>query len=63
MKPREILEKLKAAGWTEGKGKEHAIAAVSPDGKQTIPISNHPSKDLPLGTLKKIERLTGVKLR
>lgn len=63
MKPREILEKLKAAGWTEGKGREHAIAAVSPDGKRTIPISNHPSKDLPLGTLKKIERLTGVMLR
>ena len=63
MKPREILEKLKAAGWTEGKGREHSIAAVSPDGKRTIPISNHPSKDLPLGTLKKIERLTGVKLK
>lgn len=63
MKPREILKKLKAAGWTEGKGREHAIVAISPDGSQSVPISNHPSKDLPLGTLRKIERLTGVRLR
>lgn len=61
VKPREVMEKLKAAGWTEGKGREHAIAAISPTGFR-VPISNHPSKDLPTGTLKKIERLTGVKL-
>lgn len=63
MKPRDVLAKLKQAGWTEGRGREHAIAAVSPDGKRTIPISNHPAKDLPTGTLRKIERLTGVSLR
>ena len=61
MKPRDVLEKLKAAGWTEGKGREHALAAVSPTGFK-VPIANHPSKDIPIGTLKKIERLTGVKL-
>jgi len=62
MKPREVLEKLKKAGWTEGQGREHAIEAISPTGLR-VPISNHPSKDLPIGTLKKIERLTGVKLK
>ncbi|MDR1490519.1 MAG: type II toxin-antitoxin system HicA family toxin [Desulfovibrio sp.] len=61
MKPREVLQRLKAAGWMEGRGREHAIEAVSPNGCR-IPISNHPAKDIPLGTLKKIERLTGVKL-
>ncbi len=61
MKPKEVLEKLKAAGWTEGKGREHAIAAISPTGYK-VPIANHPAKDVPIGTLKKIERLTGVKL-
>ena len=61
MKPREVMAKLKAAGWTEGKGREHALEAVGPGGFR-VPISNHPSKDIPLGTLKKIERLTGVKL-
>lgn len=62
MKPREVMEKLKAAGWTEGKGKNHALHAISPSG-YSVPISNHPSEDIPIGTLKKIERLTGVKLR
>ena len=62
MKPKEVMDKLKEAGWTEGAGKEHAITAVSPTG-QKVPISNHPAKDIPIGTLKKIERLTGVKLR
>ena len=61
VKPREVMDKHNAAGWTEGKGREHAIAAISPLGFK-VPISNHPSKDLPTGTLKKIERLTGVKL-
>jgi predicted RNA binding protein YcfA (HicA-like mRNA interferase family) len=63
MKPREVMERLKAAAdWTEGKGREHAIVAISPSGYR-VPIGNHPSKDIPIGTLKKIERLTGVKLR
>ena len=62
MKPREVLEKLKKADWTEGQGREHAIEAISPTG-QRVPISNHPAKDIPIGTLKKIERLTGVKFR
>ena len=62
MKPREIMKKLKELGWTEGKGAEHTIEAISPTGLR-VPISNHPSKDLPIGTLKKIERLTGVKLK
>ena len=61
MKPREVMKKLKDAGWTEGEGREHAITVVSPTG-QKVPISNHPAKDIPPGTLKKIERLTGVKL-
>lgn len=61
MKPREVIDRLKAAGWTEGKGKEHAISAISPTGFK-VPIANHPAKDIPIGTLKKIERLTGVKL-
>jgi len=62
MKPREVLEKLKKAGWTEGQGREHAIEAISPTGLR-VPISNHPAKDIPIGTLKKIERLTEIKFR
>lgn len=62
MKPREIMKKLKEAGWEEWIGRNHAISAISPTG-QKVPISNHPSKDLPIGTLIKIEQITGVKLR
>ena len=62
MKPREVLEKLKKAGWTEGQGREHAIEAISPTGLR-VPISNHPAKDIPIGTPKKIERLTEIKFR
>ena len=61
MKPREVLKKLKEAGWSEWIGRNHSISAISLSG-QKVPISNHPSKDLPLGTLIKIERLTGVKI-
>jgi predicted RNA binding protein YcfA (HicA-like mRNA interferase family) len=63
MKPREVLIALKKAGWVEGQGREHAIEVISPTGGLRVPISNHPAKDIPIGTLKKIERLTGVKLR
>ncbi len=62
MKPREVLKKLKEAGWKEVKGGRHSIAAESPTG-YTVPISSHPSADLTEGTLKNIERLTGVKLK
>lgn len=61
MKPREVVKKFKEAGWSEWIGRNHAISVISPTG-QKVPISNHPSRDVPLGTLKKIERLTGVKL-
>jgi len=54
MKPREVMERLKAAGWAEGEGREHAMVAVSPTGYR-VPIGNHPAKDIPVGTLKKIE--------
>ncbi|MBO4311549.1 MAG: type II toxin-antitoxin system HicA family toxin [Desulfovibrionaceae bacterium] len=63
MKPREVMKILREAGWTEGRGARHTITAVSPDGSRRVPISNHPAEDLPTGTLKNIERLTGVKLK
>lgn len=61
MKPREIIKIFEQAGWREYLGKNHAISVISPTG-QKVPISNHPSKDVAFGTLKKIERISGVKL-
>ena len=61
MRPREVVRKFKNAGWLETMGSEHVISVVSPGGLR-LPISNHPGRDVPLGILKKLERLSGVQL-
>ena len=63
MTAREVKKVLKAAGWTFESGGEHQTKAVSPDGKIHIPIPEHAGKNIKLGTLKAIERQTGVVLR
>jgi predicted RNA binding protein YcfA (HicA-like mRNA interferase family) len=63
MTAREVKKILKAAGWTFASGGAHQTKAVSPDGKIRIPIPEHGGKDIKLGTLKAIERQTGVVLR
>ena len=60
MKLADLFKKVKEFGWERSKGGEHAFC-IEKDGRR-ISITNHPSKDIPTGTLKKIERLTGVKL-
>ena len=69
---RDVVQKLKAAGWTfDGATGDHHhfIHPTRPDptrpdptrpGKVTVP---HPVKDIKIGTLKSIERQSGVKLR
>ena len=63
MTAREVKKILKAAGWSFESGGEHQTKAVSPDGKIRIPIPEHGGKDIKIGTLKAIERQTGVVLR
>ncbi len=64
MKEREVVERLKAAGWKEAPpGGKHSIMMVSPDGTIKIPIPSHKGKDIKTGTLKKIEKETGVKMK
>ena len=57
-----ILRMLKGDGWYEvgQKGSHVQLKHPTKPGKTTVP---HPEKDLPIGTIKSIERLTGVKLR
>ena len=64
MKDREVVEKLKAAGWTvlDSEGK-HSLKMLSPDGKIKIPIPRHKGKDVNYITIKRIEKETGVKLK
>jgi predicted RNA binding protein YcfA (HicA-like mRNA interferase family) len=58
---REVIAKLEAAGWTKARQKGSHVRMTSPDGKRhtTVP---HPYKDLKRGTLKAIEKDTGVAL-
>jgi len=62
MNSREVIRHLIESGWFEvaqvGSHKQfkHATRA----GRVTVP---HPKRDLPLGTLKSIEKQAGIKLR
>jgi predicted RNA binding protein YcfA (HicA-like mRNA interferase family) len=62
MNSREIIRKLELDGWFEvaqaGSHKQfkHPVRL----GRVTVP---HPRKDIPIGTLKSIEKKAGVKLR
>jgi predicted RNA binding protein YcfA (HicA-like mRNA interferase family) len=59
---REIIKKLKEDGWYEVRRKGSHVQfhhKVKP-GTVTVP---HPKRDLPIGTLKSIERQAGIALR
>jgi predicted RNA binding protein YcfA (HicA-like mRNA interferase family) len=59
---RKIIQALMADGWTLArvKGDHHHFAHPTKPGVVTVP---HPKKDIPLGTLKSIERQAGTRLR
>jgi predicted RNA binding protein YcfA (HicA-like mRNA interferase family) len=58
---REVIRKLQDDGWELKRvsGSHHHFRHATKQGTVTVP---HPKKDLPLGTLKSIERQSGVKL-
>ena len=62
MKAKEVVSKLNADGWYELPGRKtshkHFKHPVKP-GKATVPMH---SGDIPLDTLKRIERQSGVRL-
>lgn len=57
---REVIRILEADGWYEAAcvGDHHQYKHPTKPGKVTVV---HPEKDIPLGTLKSIERQAGVK--
>ena len=59
---REVLQKLKAAGWEIARvaGPHHQLAHPTRPGVITVP---HPKKDLAVGLIKSIEKQSGVQLR
>ena len=59
---REVIKALKADGWFETNqvGSHVQFKHPTKAGRVTVP---HPSRDLPIGTLRSIERQAGVRLR
>jgi predicted RNA binding protein YcfA (HicA-like mRNA interferase family) len=62
MDSREIIRRLESDGWRlkQIKGSHHHFTHPAKPGKVTV---KHPAKDFPLGTLKSIERQSGITLR
>ncbi len=62
MESREVIRRLTAAGWllVATKGSHHQFRHPTRPGRVTVP---HPNKDMPIGTLRAIERQSGLKLR
>jgi predicted RNA binding protein YcfA (HicA-like mRNA interferase family) len=61
MKSKDIIAALKADGWTEvaQEGSHVQFKHPTKKGRVTVP---HPKKDIPIGTLKSVEKQSGLKL-
>jgi predicted RNA binding protein YcfA (HicA-like mRNA interferase family) len=62
MRSREIIAALTKDGWKEvaQKGSHVQFKHPTKPGRVTVP---HPERDVPIGTLKSIEKQSGLKLR
>jgi predicted RNA binding protein YcfA (HicA-like mRNA interferase family) len=62
VKTADVIRAIEADGWVLARinGSHHHFRHPAKPGTVTIP---HPVKDLPIGTVKSIERQSGVKFR
>lgn len=62
MHSREVISVLKKDGWYEVNqaGSHKQFKHPTKKGRVTVP---HPNRDIPIGTLKSIEKQAGIKLR
>lgn len=62
MNSRDIIKALVSDGWEQvaQKGSHVQFKHPTKPGRVTVP---HPSRDMPIGTLKSIERQAGLKLK
>jgi len=62
MNSRDVIRALKRDGWFEvdQAGSHQQFKHPTKKGRATVP---HPKRDLPMGTLKSIEKQTGLRLR
>ena len=61
MDSRTVIKRLTRAGWQEIRRKGSHIQFKKP-GRPNLVTVPHPKKDFPIGTLKRIERDSGVTL-
>lgn len=61
MNSRDVIRALERAGWFKvgSKGSHWQFKHPDKPGRATVP---HPKRDLPLGTLRSIERQAGIKI-
>lgn len=61
MKSADVIKALKADGWEQvaQKGSHVQFKHPTKPGRVTVP---HPKKDIPIGTLKSVEKQSGLKL-
>jgi predicted RNA binding protein YcfA (HicA-like mRNA interferase family) len=59
---REVIKALEADGWRlkRVRGSHHHYTHPAKPGIVTVP---HPKRDIPVGTLRSVERQAGIKLR
>jgi predicted RNA binding protein YcfA (HicA-like mRNA interferase family) len=62
MHSREVIKQLQKDGWYEVNqvGSHKQFKHPAKKGRVTVP---HPNRDIPMGTLRSIEKQAGVKLR
>lgn len=62
MNSRDIIRALEQDGWTEvaHEGSHKQFKHPTKTGRVTVP---HPKRDIPIGTLRSIEKQAGLKLR
>ena len=62
MNSRDVIKSLRADGWAQVAQKGSHVQFKHPvkPGRVTVP---HPKRDLPLGTLRSIEKQSGLQLR
>lgn len=63
MKVRDVVRKLKAAGWVQVRQESSHLHFRHPDSPHVVTVAGHEGRDIAIGQLRSIERLTGLRLR
>lgn len=63
MTAKQVIKKLEKDGWFKVNQEGSHIKFKHPDKKGIVVVPNHGNKDIPIGTLKNIEKLAQMKLK